>query len=133
MAASEESDELSHSAILTSLVTLNIENFNTNKLFLDRLFKQNDIVCIQEHWLYNFEKHNLEIFSHERGFDCFLKCSDDMDPLSPLQRPRGKGGVGILWRQALSSNIKVLPDGSDRVCAVICESLECGRICIINV
>ena len=91
---------------------MNIENFNSNKLFLETLLKRRDIVCIQEHWLYNFEKHNLEHFCNDRGIDCFLKCCDDADPLSPLLRPRGKGGTDILWRKAISRNIKVLPDGS---------------------
>ena len=130
---SKKDNELDISSSLTSIVTINIENFNTNKLFLETLLKHNYIVCIQEHWLYNFEKHNLETFCNERGIDCFLKCCDDADPLSPLQRPRGKGGTGILWRRTISRNVKVLPDGSDRICAILCESAEAGQVCIINV
>ena len=112
---------------------MNIENFNSNKLFLETLLKRRDIVCIQEHWCYNFEKHNLEHFCNDRGFDCFLKCCDDADPLSPLLRPRGKGGTGILWRKAISRNIKVLPDGLYKICAVMCESGSHDPVCIINV
>ena len=102
-------------------------------MFLEKLLKQNDIVYIQEHWLYNFDKHNLDMFCNDHGFDCFLKCLDDIDPLSPLQRPRSRGGTGILWRKSLSRNIKVLPDGSDRICAIVCESRAYGYICILNV
>ena len=97
------------------------------------MLKYKDIICLQEHWLYNFEKHKLEEFCSERGFECFLKCSDDADPISPLQRPRGKGGTGILWRNTISRNVKVLPGGSDRVCAIRCEYSDHGSICIINV
>ena len=117
----------------TSVVTINIENFNTNKLFLETLLIQFEIVCIQEHWLYNFEKHKLELFCHEHGFDCFLKCSDDADPLSPLQHPRGKSGTGILWNKDISKNIERLPDGSDKICAIMCNTSKYGLVCIINV
>ena len=73
------------------------------------------------------------MFCNDHGFDCFLQGSDDMDPLRLLQRPMGRGGTGILWRKTLSRNIKVLPDGSDRICAIMCESIAYGHICIVNV
>ena len=37
-------------------VTLNIENFHTNKLYLKELMDTYEIICLQEHWLYNFEQ-----------------------------------------------------------------------------
>ena len=94
------------------------------------MLKHKDIVCIQEHWLYNFEKYNLENFCNDHGFDCFLKCCDDADQ---LQRPRGKDGTCILWRKAISRNIKELPDGSDKICAVMRESGSHGPVCIKNI
>lgn len=121
------------SATSTSVVTINIENFNTNKLFLETLLTQFDIVCIQEHWLYNSEKFKPEAFCHERGFDCFLKYSDDADPLSPLQQPRDKGGTGILWSNNISKNVERLPDGSNKICAIMCNTSNYGLVCIINV
>ena len=41
------------SAVETTLriCTLNLHGFNNSKLYLQDLCKNNDIVCIQEHWL----------------------------------------------------------------------------------
>ena len=57
--------------------------------------KKSDIIALQEHWLYNYEKKNLSDFCGEKGFSTFLKSVDDDDPLLPTCRPRGKGGGGL--------------------------------------
>ena len=43
------------------------------------------------------------------------KAVDDDNPIVPIQKPRGYGGVGILWNNSLDSQITVLPDGGNRV------------------
>lgn len=91
-----------------------------------------DVICIQEHWLYNFEQSTLDNFCAENNFESFIKSTDDSDPISPLQRPRGKGGVAILWRENISKNIKKIPDGSSRICGVMCDTVK-GPVTIINV
>ena len=40
-----------------SVVTMNIEGIVANKLYLQKLISENLIVCIQEHWLWSFQKH----------------------------------------------------------------------------
>ena len=77
-------------------VTLNLENFQTNKLYLKELMDNHDVICIQGHWLYNFEQSTLDNFCAENNFESFIKSTDDSDPMSSLQWPRGKGGVAIL-------------------------------------
>ena len=91
-----------------------------------------EIICLQEHWLYNFEQSTLDDFCSENNFDSYIKSTDDSDPISPLQRPRGKGGVAIQWRENISKNIQKIPDGSNRICGVTCNT-EKGPITIINV
>ena len=75
----------------TRVVTFNIENFYTNKLYLSSLMKQSHIIATQEHWLYSYEKRNMSDFCAEQGFSVVLKSVDDDDPLLPTCRPRGKG------------------------------------------
>ena len=117
---------------VSKIVTLNIENFHTNKLYLKELMDTCEIICLQEHWLYNFEQSTLDDFCAENNFDSYIKSTDDSDPISPLQRPRGKGGVAILWRENIPKNIQKIPDGSNRICGVTCNT-EKGPITIINV
>ena len=94
---------------------MNIENFHTNKLYLKELMDTYEIICLQEHWLYNFEQSTLDDFCAENNFDSYIKSADDSDPIIPLQRPRGKGGVAILWRENISKNIQKILDGSNRI------------------
>ena len=45
--------------ISTELVYVNKENVNTNMVFLETLLNDIQIVAVQEHWLYDFEKGKL--------------------------------------------------------------------------
>ncbi len=67
-----------------------------NKLYLDEIVKKADIICLQEHWLYNFEKKTLDNIDQ---FTAFTRCIDDTVPISPVQRPRGYGGIAILIKK----------------------------------
>ena len=116
----------------TKLVSVNIENFNTNLVFLETLLNDFQIVAIQEHWLYGFEKGKLIDFCEKHGFSIMIKSSDDNDPLTPLQRPRGKGGVALLWSKRHDQHVTALyEEGGNRICAIHVETLE-GLVTIIN-
>ena len=43
------------------------------------------------------------------------KAVDDNNPITPVQKPRGYGGVGILWNTCHDHNTTVLDDGSERI------------------
>ena len=93
------------------------------------ILKQHDIILLQEHWLYSFEKPYLEQLADSLGWGVVIKCVDDEDPIGPQCRPRGKGGVATMWTKKLDSHINILPDGNQRVLIT-----EVGnQICIINV
>jgi hypothetical protein len=43
-----------------TLVTINIEGFHGNQVYLQTLANGADILLLQEHWLHTFEKHKLD-------------------------------------------------------------------------
>jgi hypothetical protein len=45
-----------------TLVTINIEGFHGNQVYLQTLSNRADILLLQEHWLHTFEKHKLDDF-----------------------------------------------------------------------
>ena len=49
---------------------------------------------------------------------CFIgkgKAVDSGDPILPVQRPRGYGGVVVLWRKEIAHLVQDLPDGGNRI------------------
>ncbi|CAG2222864.1 unnamed protein product [Mytilus edulis] len=73
----------------TVISSFNVENFTTNAVYLSELLGNVDILAIQEHWLWSFEKSKLETFAAERDFCTTIKCTDEYDPISNRQRMRG--------------------------------------------
>ena len=56
--------------------TLNVEKIKTNIKYVYSLIKDLDILCIQEHWLYNFEEPILKTLLPD--FCYHIKCRTDM-------------------------------------------------------
>jgi hypothetical protein len=67
-----------------------------------------------------------------KNTDYHLKCTDMHNPIPPTQRPRGYGGVAILWHKDFSPFITRLPDGNERIVAIQIQT-EAGEpdICLI--
>ena len=59
-----------------------------------------DITLLQEHWLLKFKQDNLGDFW--KSHDYFVASVDEDHPYSPLQPPRGFGGVAIIWKHSLT-------------------------------
>lgn len=106
---------------------MNIENVKTNKYYFEKLLKQYDILCIQEHWMASFESNEINRNTH----CATIKCFDDDNPSLPTYRPRGHAGVAILWKNEIDRYISILPDGSNRV-QVIQISTKKMPVTIIN-
>ena len=104
------------------IATLNVKNIKSNKVFVQQLLKTVDILCIQEHWLFNFELDLLNSISNTHR--CCSKAVDDNDPVSPIGPPRGYGGVGIFYRKDWNLKILEIPSGRSRVSVI--------EICAIN-
>lgn len=78
---------------------------------------------MQEHWLFNFEQNYLSTIHPD--YDFIAKSVDDEDKIPATQRPRGYGGVGILWRKSIPA--KKLPDGSVRTIV-----LQISKFTLVN-
>lgn len=92
-----------------TIATLNVKNIESNAVFVKELLQDCDFLAIQEHWLFNFQLQELE-----KKFSSHLahsKAADDDNPLPPSQKPRGYGGVAILYRNNLDVTVKKLPVG----------------------
>jgi hypothetical protein len=87
------------------------------------------IICIQEHWLFNFENDFFdEIFPQ---CSTFVKCVDDEEPIPPAVRPRGSAGVAFIWNSSADDRIEPLPDGGNRV-ALLQVQTQAEPVIIIN-
>ncbi|KAK3087817.1 hypothetical protein FSP39_011014 [Pinctada imbricata] len=96
-----------------NICAFNCKNIMTSILAIEEIMKHTDILLIQEHWLFNYQLPVLnDLASQIRGIG---KAVDDDNPISPIQKPRGYGGVAILWKDELDSKIEVLKDGSNRI------------------
>ena len=71
---------------------------------------------LQEHWLHNFEQQEMNLFLE--NFNCFVKSTDDLDPISPFQRPRGSSGIAICYRHELLNSVEEKTDGSTRIAVI---------------
>ena len=85
-------------------------------VYLSEISKCCSIICLQEHWLYRFEIDKLE--NSLKDFKVHAKCDDDYEPIQSFQRPRGKGGVAILWHKNIDKHVKTLDEGSERIVCV---------------
>ena len=112
-----------------SIATCNIEGVKSNTVYFQKLCKDYDFVCVQEHWLWDFQKHEMQSLSLNKDFH--IRCYDSTEPLTGFRLPRGQGGVSILWPTYLSSRVKKLEDGNERIIGIELSGTE--KLCIINV
>ena len=117
---------------LIIICTYNMQGFNSNKIGLHKLLESQQIICIQEHWLYTFE--NSEIGKMSPDFAAAAKSNDHNDNITPQERTRGHGGVAIMWHNDLDkyTKKKKTVDGNNRTNCILLESGS-QQLCIINV
>lgn len=73
-------------------------------------------MCLQEHWLFECQKHELEQILPDK--DLYIRCCDTYDNITGDRLPRGKGGVAIAWPKEWSSKVNKLDCGNERVIAI---------------
>ena len=93
------------------------------------LLAKYDVLALQEHWLFDFqlpdiEKRHTKHLAHGRAVD-------EDNPLPPTQKPRGYGGVALIYNRDLNMGIKKLQLGSNRIVAI--EVCSVPPLCICNV
>ena len=81
--------------------------------------------------LYDFESYLIHLTATEHNKLSISRAVDEEDPLLPIQKPRGYGGVATFWDQGLIRHITPHKIGSHRFCVITYESTN-TRICIIN-
>jgi endonuclease/exonuclease/phosphatase family metal-dependent hydrolase len=111
------------------VISFNIEGIVKNAGRLKSLLPDT-ILAIQEHWLFDFEKDNIKDICPSH--DYFVKCVDANDPIHPSHRPRGHGGVAILWPRSITHAVTILPDGNERVAAISIAQPHSKDIVIIS-
>ena len=84
------------------LTTINMEG-KGNSLYLNTLESTSDVICIQEHWQYEFQKDSLA--SILPNMDMHIICSDTFEEISNFNLPRGKGGIAVAWKRELSTSL----------------------------
>ena len=109
-------------------MTCNIEGIKTNIAYLHTIELSNTVLCIQEHFLWEFQKKEMKRLLP--SMENHTRCADSVDPIDGFRLPRGKGGVSILWPTKWANRIKKLNEGNERIIAVlIAASID---ICLIN-
>ncbi|MES9904845.1 MAG: reverse transcriptase domain-containing protein [Sedimenticola sp.] len=114
---------------LLKLATLNVKNVETNNQYLLNVLKSSDVVCLQETWLFAFQLEQLNQL--DENFESQGKAVDDNDPIPPVQKPRGYGGVANLTRTNSDLKFRKCNDGSNRI--VVTEMLSNPPVCLCNV
>ena len=112
-----------------NITTLNVEGLTANAEYAIQLMQNCDILCLQEHWLLNYEVEVVSKIFPDSNY--IIKCVDDSHPDLPMQRRRGSAGTAIIWRKELDDAIEIIQDGSDRV-AVVQVTTEEYQLLIIN-
>ncbi|VDI08389.1 Hypothetical predicted protein [Mytilus galloprovincialis] len=78
-----------------NIITCNIEGVKGNAAYLSDLSKEQDIICLQEHWLWSFELQKLD--EKLADYKIFGRSHDCNEPITNYQIPRGRAGVAIAW------------------------------------
>jgi hypothetical protein len=83
-----------------NIATFNCKNVKTSSLCIEEIMKQ--LILLQEHWLFNYKLPVLECI--HPNLNAAGKATDDENPIPAIQKPRGYGGVAILWNKSLDEN-----------------------------
>ena len=110
--------------------TLNIQNAKSNLLYLKQCLRRCDVLCIQEHWYFSYEKNDLINISN--AHETQAKSVDDYTEKENCIHGRGYRGVAIFWRKDIDHAIKSHDDGNERI-NVITVNMKEHPLCIINV
>ena len=96
-----------------SIGTWNCRGIHTSTPYINKLLCDNEILVIQEHWLWPYESDFLQDIN--KDYSSFSVFDARLNAESTLQR--GCGGVSILWKKGLKvSPISTL--SSDRICGI---------------
>ena len=97
------------------ITTFNCQGFKYRMYdYVKEIFKQCDILLLQETWLYNFEHSNFANIIP----NCQFHAISGMDDANVVRKGRPFGGCAILWKKNLALTINPINTTSPRICAV---------------
>ncbi len=82
--------------------------------------QETDVLCVQEHWLYQYELKYLEDFHQD--FYSHAKAVDEENPIPPIQKPRGYAGTSIFYKKHIAA--RKLKDGDHRIVCLEIQGLQ---------
>ena len=107
----------------------NCAGFKGNCDYINKtVFKNCDILLLQETWLYNFE---FNLFN-EKVKNCQYHAVSAMDESDIGRVGRPKGGCAIVWHKNLALSILPIDTKTPRLCAVVVKSKKINLV-ICNV
>ena len=101
-----------------------------NSVYLQKVLNTCDILCLQEHLMMSFEKHELDNIS-DTHIVTAKSVDEGKDDRINFMKIRGYGGVAIYWRKDINHAIQVQQDGNNRI-TVITIHAQPKSICLIN-
>ncbi len=101
----------------------------TNAVYTEEIVKHTDILCAQEHWLFSYQK---EMMKDQLNMHGIVRAVDDENPIPPVRKPRGMGGVAILWHDRINHMVKPQDDGNTRIVVCTISPPFQKKICLIN-
>ena len=87
--------------IISPRISTTLKN---NKVKIHKLFIKNDIILIQEHWLFQAQIHLIGELHSQINYAA--KGVDINDPLLPISMPRGYGGVAVIWKNEIDHLVR---------------------------
>lgn len=84
---------------MIKLTSYNCKNIKTCGNSISEILKDNDIILIQEHWLFHSQTSIISDINSDINF--VAKGVDINDPLLPVSLPRGYGGVAFYGKKTL--------------------------------
>ena len=79
-----------------NILSFNIEGIRSNAPYLHEILDKFNIICLQEHWLWDFEKNDISKLLPK--FNYFIRSVDSDFPRTHYVRSRGYGGILIAWK-----------------------------------
>ena len=112
--------------IISPRISTTLKN---NKVKIHKLFIKNDIILIQEHWLFQAQIHLIGELHSQINYAA--KGVDINDPLLPISMPRGYRGVAVIWKNEIDHLVRPIQDGSEKIQAVEIQGKAGDRLLLI--
>ena len=99
-----------------------------NRQYLQQLLQHNDVVCIQEHWLYTAQASELCDIGNQHSL--VFKASSNLNDEN-CGKVLGQGGVAIMYKNTFP-NVITIKANSNRICGIkiITENINLCIICV---